>query len=303
MANPFTAITTVPPSTLYPGGIDVAHSTDYFSKGIDAQGPYYRVEYYTSNYANADTLCNYLLGYTSVSGGTSGTIVRRGPHQHPLSPSLYCTSAEVTEGLGDPILNSNGLPTYRGGAKVRCEYRPWLAQGGFPVQMTDQEKYQQIDPNNPVPWCTQELDFTTETRLVPGRIVKWNDGACPLNGKPVGDFPVSVQIPITVMNLTFHLVPYMPVALQNYQGCVNSDTFLGSAAGTVLMKGARTVREWDSAGNVTQKVMLTYLKRTGIDINGNNQSWNRVLNSSDMGWYIVTPVPYQTATLSDTLTF
>lgn len=258
--------------------IAYAHTINYFSKGIDAQGPYYRVEYYITDWTQSDAFVNALKGITTITGGAGGQVTKTAPHQHPLSPNLYCAEAHC-RGTGLEQLNAQGYPSYAGGALIEATYRPMVPLGGF--QMTPSELLQQIDPATPILWCTQELEFTTEYFIVPGSqsTVKFTSGAH--SGDVVG-IPFKINVPITYLNLTFHKVPYMPAAsIRAVQGNVNSTTFLGAPAGYVLFKGARVVRDCNSDGTVVQKVMLVFANRTAT-----GQKWN-YLPDIDLGWQSV----------------
>src|SRR3954451_21624986 len=94
-----------------------SHLIEGFSKGVDSSSPFYRVVYHIANYSDSDEFCNALMGFGTLSGPISGGTVSRGvPHQHPLSTNLYCRSATVVEGLGNPVLNAAGYPDFDGGA-------------------------------------------------------------------------------------------------------------------------------------------------------------------------------------------
>jgi hypothetical protein len=105
--------------------ISYAHTIEYFSKGIDDRSPYFYVQYRIDNYSDSDRFLNALRGITTVTGPSgSQTVVRGIPHQHPLSPNLVCQSANLVQGLGNPILSATGYPNFDGGALIQAEYRP-----------------------------------------------------------------------------------------------------------------------------------------------------------------------------------
>lgn len=243
--------------------VSYVHTIDYFTKGIDAQGPFYRVGYKIDNWADTDRVCNALMG----NAIRNGTVFRAVPHQHPLSPNLYCVSAAVTEGHGQPVLSPSGYPNYSGGATIQAEYRPPSFDFG-PADINNS-----FDPATPILWCTQELDFATETYTIAD--AKYNF----TNTPQTVDVPVKIQIPITTLTLTFHQLPYMPMTVvRQLRGRVNSATFLGAPAGTVLFKGARTTRQWNSDGSAVQEVQMTFSERDPL------YPWNSLPNSKSLAW-------------------
>jgi hypothetical protein len=241
-------------------GITYIHSIRYFAKGIDAQGPYYDVEYQIGDWNDSDTFANALVGL-----GTDA------PHRHPLSTNLVCVSA-VPTGKGKPTLNSEGLPQYDNGAIVKATYRsPGVAFGGSfsDVALDDPGNAHQIDPTTPIVWCTQELDFSVETLSLPNSTYYWEGDSS------TATIPVQVDIPIITLVLTFHRRSSLPVStVRSLVGKVNDATFLGAGQQTVLFRGARTTREASTDGTTTQKVQLTFQQRP--------VSWNKFLRPNRM---------------------
>lgn len=258
----FNLVTFNPPNTSYV--VQTAHTINYFSKGIDSQGPYYRVEYLINNYSDSDRFINALRGQVTQVGGPAGFVTKTGAHQHPLSPNLFCVSAELVEGLGTPSVNLNGYPNYSGGALIRAEYRPWVG-GDFTPQPQNN-----IDPGTPILWCTQELDFTVESYLIPKTQLTWYT-----SGKLL-DAPFKKDISIVVMSLTFQRLPYLPMSrIAPLVGKINDSTFLGQAKGQVLFVGAQTTREMDTSGVIVQKVQLVFKSREA--------DWNKLIDPTKTG--------------------
>lgn len=244
-----------------------AHGWETMYKGIDDQGPYYKVSYYFTDWTQSDTIANQLRGYTVRSGVTT---LRYPPHQHPLSPNLLCMDVEI-EGIGPPSLNVNGLPSYLGGFWAHCTYRamPWM-----PYNTNDPGNENQIDPTTPLVWCTQELDYDEET--IPFNVD--NQYTWASNSKPTG-VPLKVSIGITTMVITFHQLPYLPMTVvRNLRNRINTNTFLGAPAETIWFRGARTVRDYATDGTVSQKVQLRFQER--------DVSWNKVLGKNGAWDYI-----------------
>ena len=242
--------------------IDYVHAISGFNKGIDAQGPYYNVEYLIGSWDNGDDFANALVG-----------IGQDEPHRYPLSPNLVCTSA-VVAGRGRVELNTDGYPRYQDGARITATYRSsgsGLAFGGsFSNVVLDDPGYaHQIDPATPLVWCTQELDFGSQSLSVPNTSYVWeSDGAS-------AQIPVVLDVFETTMVLTFHRRASLPTALiRATRGRLNNATFLGAATETVLFVGAQTTREASTDGSVTQRVRLVFKER--------DESWNKFLRPGKM---------------------
>ncbi len=241
-----------------------------FYKGSGPEGPYYLVRYMFNSWADADAIVNELMGLSYRVGGTT---IRNTPHQHPLSPNLFCQGARVV-GVGRPALNALGFPGFDQGFVIEANYGISIPQG----LLVDPNRDHQIDTTNPpILWCTQELDFDTEVILIPQGFSQW------LSDSKVVNVPVQVQVGITTMTLTFHRVPYLPTAsIRSLRGKINSSTFLNASAETVLFRGAKTTREGTSDGSVSQRVTLVFQER--------DQSWNKTLRKPNVWDTIVNDV-------------
>jgi hypothetical protein len=225
------------------------HTANYFSKGIDARGPYYKVEYMIADYADTDLMVNAMLGKVTLSGTTVSYV---GPHQHPLSPNLLCQSAEVVDGLGGPQLNAAGFPYYKGQALIRAEYRA-------PTWDAEAAPEQSFDAATPVVYATQELDYGTETYTTPAGVYGFVGSGLPTN------IPIKYTIGITQMVLTYVKLPYLPMGVvRRLRNRVNSQTFLGADPGCVLFRGAKTHRDFNTDGSILQQVQLAFDERDSL---------------------------------------
>lgn len=249
--------------------IPYAHAWDTVKKGIDDKGPYYTLSYWFDDWSQSDDVANQLTGYTARTGdGTK----RVPPHQFPLSPNLFCTGV-VIEGIGTPILNSDGKVNYNGGFFAHVEYR----SSSMIVQQTQQDpdNDHQVDKDNPIVWCTQELDFEVETYVFEKSRYHWVTTDS-LNNQFV-KIPFKVNVGVTTINLTFHEVPYLPIDLiRKKRMQVNNAKFLGAPVGCILFVGARTIREINRDGTLVQKVQYQFKDR---DI-----PWNQFLRSDKKAW-------------------
>jgi hypothetical protein len=277
--------------------VATAHTIEYFSKGIDQRSPYMHVQYFIQNYSDVDDFINALMGAGSISGPTSSNnIIRNSPHQHPLSTNLFCVSASLAQGLGNPVLGANGYPDYDGGALIQAEYRP------LPWDAITPDRNNSIDPSTSIVFCTQSIDFTTESFTIADHTFKYSAGVAVGTNTGV---PAKFSIPVTELVLTYHQVPYMPMTIvRNLRGKVNNATFLGATAGTVLFRGAKTERTWNTDGTVTQNVQMMFSERSSL------HPWNSLPSKTSLTWQSVTEdgtsggtKMYETADLSPLVQF
>ena len=236
-------------------------------KGIDAQGPFYTVSYYFNNWSDSDTVANELRGYTSRTGTTT---LRTPPPQHPLSTNLVCVDVAI-EGVGNAILNANGYPNYDAGFFAHATYR---AIPFMPYATDDPYGNNQIDPNNPILWCSQELDFEDEVYVIERSKYTWAGSGL------ATDIPVKVTVGVTTMSLTFHQLPYLPMgSVRSLRNCVNTVAVLGVAIGKLWFKGCKTTRELNTDGTMCQKVMMIFKER---DI-----EWNKYIKKDGTWDYLL----------------
>ena len=212
--------------------VNYAHSWTEIRKGIDSQGPYYKVVYYIQQpWSTGDLVVNELLGYASKTGGS---IYWQGPHQYPLDPtgrSLCCEASVI--GVGAPDLNSDGYPAYDNGFFVEALYRvPTIPM----YAANDPENLMGIDPATPLLWASQDMDFSTDYILLDRSAYTFASDSKKSN------VPVRIKSNIIIFDITFHRVPYMPTSLvTSAGGCVNSTTFMSGGVGKILFKGGARI--------------------------------------------------------------
>lgn len=243
-----------------------AHSWTDIEKGADQNGAYYEVTYVILGdwQKDGDTAVNELVGY---SQGPSTLPVYYPAHQYPLSTNLFCVSARVVEGIGQPILNANGYPSFDTGFVVKARYQAWPWS---PYGSTDPTNTQGIDQPTLIPYCTQDLDFELDTQ---GTTATTSGGwTWASDGKPV-TLPMQLRSWTTVMTLTFHQVPFLNSPLiRQLRGCVNSVVFLGGAVGCILFRGARSSLGLQTNGSYARQIQLVLVER--------NVPWNQINRST-----------------------
>lgn len=237
-----------------------AHAWDKMFKGIDEQGPYYRVSYYFADWSVSDDVANQLRGYTQRAGSVT---LRVPPHTHPLSPNLFCVDVEI-EPCGIPTLNASGLPYYTGGFLANATYRPVVYVPGGAAQ--DPGYANQIDPTTPILWASQEFDYRVERLPFGENRYTWDDGVTPT------EIPVEERIGVSTLIITYHQLPYMPSStIRSLRGKINTSTFLGASAGCVLFEGGKTFREFNTDGTITNRCTLVFQER--------DQDWRKFLKN------------------------
>ena len=96
------------------------------------------------------------------------------------------------------------------------------------------------------------------------------------DNSPAG-VPVKIQVGVTVMQITFYKIPYMPTYLfRQLRGMTNQAPFLGAPTGCVLFKGARTNMTWNANAAAGRTIQLIFHERT--------QPWNQVFRRDKMAW-------------------
>ena len=249
--------------------VPYAHCWDEMRKGIDSQGPYYTVRYYISDWSVSDLVANELRGYTQRTGSTT---IRTGPHQHPLSTNLCCVDVEI-EGCGNMVRNPQGYPSYDAGFFAHATYR---AIPFMPYTTDDPYGNNQLDPTNPILWCSQEIDFEDEVYVLEKNQLVWESDLTP------SQIPVKITVNITTMNLTFYQLPYLPITtIRSVRNCVNTVAVLGVAIGKLWFKGCRTQRDLNTDGTMMQTLHMQFKER---DI-----EWNKFIRLDGTWDYLKNP--------------
>lgn len=116
-----------------------------------------------------------------------------------------------------------------------------------------------------------------------------------VDGDELGDDdinPVKV-IPVISLKITYHSQPTIsPTAWINYVGKVNSSSFEGYPAETVMFQNPSASRTITTDGNDSYDYTYTFVVRP--------QGWNKIYRPGD-GWVELDPPMYETANLYDIL--
>lgn len=123
-------------------------------------------------------------------------------------------------------------------------------------------------------YLTYEADLGFEQFSTPSRRWRWN--APPDYPALAADVEPSLLLPTGDFRLTWHRVAVPPwTAIRNLRGHVNSGTFVGAAAGTVMFLGAKIRREFRFAeGGGFWRIEYQFAERA-IPLNGGGVAgWN-----------------------------
>lgn len=246
-------------------------------EGVNDQGPWARKPYIVP-WLKRGEFIRAIVGTNGVTTGEAGAWIRPTRMRYPdptFADNIFVRGVSV-KAEGDyrnigtfPIEYTNAIVTVDFGIVDFLGDDP-----GFLNSVTN-------DPaeNEALQYATQELDFTAEYVNVPAKSVGFTDGL-------KYDIPMHRRVGVVKMSLTWHKVPFIPMSrAREYIDSVNNeDKFLGCNRGTVFFEGCRTVRELDSAGQITQKVQMS-LKYRSIDWNWflrpDNGTWGLIIYNGD----------------------
>lgn len=248
-------------------GVEYQEMTEEFGleEGWDGSGPYAKKPYLVAH-SQRFLFLQWLGGYSRMSGGSSGQWIRTAPQPYPDTfANIYAQSASM-KAAGDYTIGSS--PISYDQCIVLVTFRPIDWMGSL-----QPNGYSQIDPETPIPFATQELDFLAEWNQIPNSSIKFSDGVRV-------NTPVSKRTTIIRMVITWHQYPLIPMTLmKDYAESVNDAVFLGCNKGTVFLEGPKTVYELDSLGNQTQKLTMSFKWR--------KYDWNKVLRPDGLRYDFV----------------
>ena len=203
-------------------------------------------------WADAFTFVNQVMGeYTTLP---SGIVVSGDPWRYPGNDKLVAVECEVEPfGVDQNFINPGkhlGLVAgeYWQYAKATVKFAtpPWM------TSLDDPQGRMQLDPDDPITWCVQDLDIGSE--YVPSNIKYiWKSDSKPVNQ------PIPRKISTTEIDLKFPRVAYIPAKkIEEHVDCVNSQSIFGKPEGTVVFLGAKTSQSATSQGIRDKSVTLKF---------------------------------------------
>lgn len=227
------------------------------------------------DWADADSFAAALRGYSKT---VEGVWVRTSPQAWPGRTNLVCARVTIEGVAGkdmptpDPL---TGMIRYTK-ARIVARYAPLTAT--YSTTGTGDR------------YVEDERDFSTEQYTVSD----WKEFT--LNGVAVGQ-PLAVSVGHVLHNVTIHNSPTDKAsAITAALGCVNSSSFYGSPAETVLLASASTRKRVDVHGDIVYAVTMMFDERS--------LNWNKGLyvSGASLAAGYFTPKPYSTASFSGLLT-
>lgn len=245
-----------------------------------------------------------LGGYRNIGGTFNFT----GPSSFPGVPQAICRDAQfdpfpddkIDTNAGATLASNTNQPPY---AIVTAQYTIEQNNNGQ-QKRSDQPSV----PNGT--YLTYNGNLGAEYMTIPGRTFVWY-----LTGEPVApDVNPGILIPTEDFTLSWERVPYQLVpwtAIRNARGRVNSSTFMGHVAETVLFLGAQTTYEHQFSGDVLMKLIYNFKVREVKSTAGSTLfGWNHFYcETADSGehWLKVADedanFPYATADLTTLFSF
>ena len=235
----------------------------HFGQGVSAN------KAYLCDWGSRLLVAQGLLGLattTSVGGGI--TLATGLPY--PDLPTIYAHDI-VIHGVGPPYQGARNV-AYPS-ALIVCTFQnyPWSFSG---------IDYMQLDPTNPIVYAKQSMDMTVQYISVPGRLLKFATSGNSFGGV------YSFACPIIQMTIELIRVPYLPSqqVLTSAQAPLNNAPFLGCDAGKVMFNGMRPTMTFDTAGNRTADLTLSFgfrpLAPWDAAYDPSNSRWDQVQNSA-----------------------
>jgi len=214
-------------------------------------------------WADAPQFCINMIGGLITINGVN---VYQIGAAHPLLPGLYCKDVDIeTFGNYDPVAGDF-----------------LMAWANITYGILDQPDSQSATQVGELSFETGGEEITLEKRL-------FTAGGNPLGPNDINPVRVNVKqsVKITYNNLAqLNSSSWIP-----YVGKVNSGTFKGYAAETVMFNGVREQRKISSDGTA----VYTYEFSFEVRFDG----WNKVFRTS--GWVDINPKLYQTTNMDNLL--
>lgn len=241
-------------------GVACDELVDGYGEELDESGPR-GSKYYLCDWGSRYTVANGLLGFVTVTGGT--TITFTSPTAHPESSNMFARSVRI-KGVGRPSQGSVNIAYPK--AVVMADFaRPTFNMSGT----QDPGGTHSIDTATPLIYATQEIDEGGEFVTLPGSSLVFDSGT-----KIQEDG--SLFVPHDEIIITFHRFPYFPRSTSSLKGKTNASTFLGCDPEKLLYHGQKVRDSFLSDGTFTHEVTRHWSYR--------QVEWNKRLLPDGSGW-------------------
>jgi hypothetical protein len=255
-------------------GIPCFESVRNYEEGVSLENLDFSKSYYCL-WRDRYRVANGALGLTTITGPRGSTTQFTHPMKHPESPNAYAKDIRIT-GHGRPRQGPKQLEFDV--AEVRIQFM--IPQ--YDIQPGDQPNDSNIDPATSFIYATQSIQDGEESVEMPASAFK-RDGT---GIRLARNF--AIPFSHSVMSITFHRLPYIPVATLPLKNCVNAAKFLGCNRGEVKFRGSTVQRQGSSDGSIVQEVTNTYHYRPTVTISGKDYAgdWNNFPNPDPVigGW-------------------
>lgn len=219
----------------------------------DVESGYRAVVPYLLPWSEAFLFADEIFGLSSAT--TVGAITYRAPYRFPAAnANLYAQSftVEPAGANGTPLGPNKGLSPgeFFTHAIVRVEF----ATPRHPLNLStdDPNSLHQLDPNNPLTVCTQEVRSAAKMETIGEGQLIYDDDEKPVPGDN------AVPTNESQLVLTFPRVPYLPWALvRPYLGTLNDVAVLSVGRGELLFADFTTKVEATQAG-LAQQLQLIF---------------------------------------------
>lgn len=230
------------------------------SEGADDQGGWAHKSYGVK-WGDRMQFVRDVMGYSSMSGGITGSWNRKYPLAYPDDPRLYARSVEIKpHGAWYPT-----TPLTYDHAIVTVTFRAptWsFSTADDPLFLNSFS--QDATENAALINCTQSLDWGVEWLPLPN-----SAATLKTSGKPLTS-PQAKRVTVVRMVLTWTDLPYMPLSgILAYADVLNDATFLGRPRGTVMLEGPKTNRKRMADGTIVQDLTISLKTRA--------EDWNKVV--------------------------
>lgn len=168
------------------------------------------------------------------------------------------------------------------------DYSGSLLKATVYYQSVDDDDRNDVPNTQPGSWISYKMSVDVIEETVSLGQWKWSDNASIAVDPELTGIK---RIPVTVHHVTWNRVVGPPWStISTMQGKVNSDSFLGCAAGTLLFEGAvgnKLYHKGDSVGDLPSAFtwqLLYVFREKSVKYGGEIFGWNHFYRSDPVGW-------------------